>query len=111
MSKPLSWCIDDYPKLKIDHPWLKNAIENLEKEIKRLEAALKEPFCPICGKVLEYPNPGIAEGKEAAAKIVGVVKEIEGEHIRTTIIAAIRGSINDQAKTKQSNIPLEYGID
>ena len=36
MSKPLSWHLDDYPKLKIEHPWLKNAIEKLEKEIERL---------------------------------------------------------------------------
>ena len=37
MSKPLSWRLDDYPKLRIDHPWLKNAIEKLEGDLQKSE--------------------------------------------------------------------------
>lgn len=40
MSKPLSWIIDDYPKLRIEYPWMKGAIERLEKEIERLESEI-----------------------------------------------------------------------
>ena len=39
MSKPLSWHLDDYPKLRIEYPWLKNAIEKLEQDVERLDTA------------------------------------------------------------------------
>lgn len=47
----------------------KHESRTLRAENERLRVALKEPWCPDCGKVLESPNPGIAEGMEAAASV------------------------------------------
>ena len=90
MSKPLSWLLDDHPKLRIEHPWLKPAIERLEAERDRhafnceqlrssplfqsgMEAAAEkyQPLVEACGRWLkkyDHPMPSYFVRAFAAAK-------------------------------------------
>ena len=72
---------------------LKNVeISCLHTEVERLEAGpintAAQAKAIDASITVAYYN-----GMEAAAKMVGVVAEVEGEHIRTTIAAAIRAEI------------------
>ena len=72
MSKPLSWHLDDYPKLKIEHPWLKNAIEKLENEVKLLEAARK-----AAAELSEERRALVLELEDARDRLIAKVERME----------------------------------
>ncbi len=89
MSKSLSWILDDYPKLRIEHPWLKPAVEKLEAHIVGLQDALENVehdrnnlLCDV--ERLEVAakartthanqsiyDQGVTDGIEIAAKTIG----------------------------------------
>ena len=72
MSKPLSWHLDDYPKLKIEHPLLKNAIEKLENEVKLLEAARK-----AAAELSEERRALVLELEDARDRLIAKVERME----------------------------------
>ena len=75
---------------------LTSALKKRNAEVEKLRAALAvQTWCPDCGKVLEIPNPGIANGMEAAAKIAAT-------HWGTNkdIARSIRAKAKEQADEK-----------